>query len=108
MYEISIYDLQFAQRRMLGGSSIGAPVHHLVPYGMPKLNPDFLNAAFFLYREEPDPKGGKNRITGPWGTGAFVGRPIPGLSGTGAFHVYGVSNRHVVHQAGASIIRVNT
>jgi hypothetical protein len=71
---------------------------------MPKLKRDILNAAFYLYREEPTPSG-KNKITGPWGTGSVIGRPI---EGTRFYHLYGVTNGHVAHKNGASIIRINT
>jgi hypothetical protein len=105
MREISFYDLEFKKERVLCTSDIGAPVHRLVPIGMPKLGADITNIAFYLYREEPDPKGGQNKITGPWGSGSIVGRQVPGVQ---IFHYYGVTNWHVAVRDGASIIRINT
>lgn len=72
--------------------------------GMPKLDRDILNAAFYLYGKEPKPNGG-TKITGPWGTGGVVARRVPD---TNRYHFYGITNRHIAHSAGASIIQVNT
>jgi hypothetical protein len=103
-HAVNSWDLEFARERVRCASAIGAPVHHWIPFGMPKLKRDIFNAVFYLYREEPTPSG-KNKITGPWGTGSVIGRPI---DGTRFYHLYGVTNRHIAHKAGASIIRINT
>jgi hypothetical protein len=104
LHAVNSWDLEFARKRVRCASTVGAPVHHWIPFGMPKLKHDILNAAFYLYREEQTPSG-KNKITGPWGTGSVIGRPI---EGTRFYHLYGVTNRHVAHKTGASIIRINT
>ena len=71
--------------------------------GMPKLRSDLANAAFFLYRE--DPQTGKR--TGPHGTGFIYGVKSERFPNQ-LKHYYGVSNWHLTNDLGASIIRINT
>jgi len=56
---------------------------------MPKIPPDVLDAAFFLYDTEEDAKAGLN----PQGTGFIVGCPSSEVHGFQ--HFYGVTNWHV-------------
>lgn len=60
-----------------------------------------LNSVFFLYAQDGD-----GNLTGPFGTGAFIAftsEKFPKLR-----HLYAVSNHHIVHRNGASVIRLNT
>jgi hypothetical protein len=69
---------------------------------MPRLRQDIGSAVFYLYGI--DPKTGSRR--GPLGSGFVVARPstkFPNFR-----HYYGVSNWHLTHDIGASIIRINT
>jgi hypothetical protein len=70
---------------------------------MPRLNWVFERSVFFLYAHDPDDP---DKYIGPLGTGVLIG-----IEGQGSWyirHVYAVSCWHVVHQHGASIIRINT
>jgi hypothetical protein len=70
---------------------------------MPRIDHTWSSSVFYLFRR--DPRTGEIEDE-PQGTGCFVLRPskeLPGLS-----HWYAVSNWHLTHQAGASIIRVNS
>jgi hypothetical protein len=69
---------------------------------MPKLRKGILNAVFYLYRI--DPQSGKR--TGPHGTGFVWSRQMK-ADGSQS-HFYGISNWHLTHDLGASIIRLNT
>jgi len=69
---------------------------------MPRLNSKIFDCVFYLYRRNP--KTGE--VEGPFGTGGIYVRMSKNLP---AFHhYYGVTNWHVSHNAGASIIRINT
>jgi hypothetical protein len=69
---------------------------------MPKLRGGVGNAVFFLYRLNPE----TGEREGPCGTGFMVGRRSKVLANFN--HYYGVTNWHNSHEAGASIIRINT
>ena len=69
---------------------------------MPKLRPDIGNAVFYLYGL--DPRTGERR--GPLGCGFIVARRSAKLENVN--HYYGISNWHLTHDIGASIIRINT
>lgn len=69
---------------------------------MPKLARDIGHSVFYLYRLNP--KTGK--WEGPCGTGFVVARRSARLGNFN--HYYGVSNWHLTHDQGASIIRINT
>lgn len=72
-----------------------------VPFGMPRLNPTFKQAVFFLYGT--DPETGKRG--GPNGTGVLIG--VPAAEGWYLSHFYAVTCQHVA-PPGNSILRVNT
>jgi hypothetical protein len=93
--------LDFAMERVLCPSSIGAPVHRWIRYGMPRLNPHLSDSVFYLYRKNDD-----GDIDGPYGTGSIVGRPS---NTKGRYHLYGIANWHVaIDDGGAPIMRINT
>lgn len=94
------FERQFAWcRSPLEGRSL-----RWIPFGMPRLNPVFQNAVFFLF--------GRDENTGelreqPEGTGVLVGYPQSrGLPYNR--HIYAVTCQHVAATGGASVIRVNT
>jgi hypothetical protein len=68
---------------------------------MPKLNANLFECVFFLYGVGP----GTGKLDGPFGTGSIVARPS---EVKGEYHFYGVTNWHLSHESGASIIRINT
>jgi hypothetical protein len=68
---------------------------------MPRLNPVFKRAVFFLYGTNP--KTGKR--VGPQGTGFLIGAPA--LNNWYLQHFYAVTCQHVAPR-GASILRINT
>ena len=69
---------------------------------MPRIRDTTLETIFYLYPSLDAAKAGK-RVGG---TGFFVG--IESESVPGNYFVMAVSNRHVVHSGGASVMRVNT
>jgi hypothetical protein len=73
---------------------------------MPRLNPNFQDTVFFLYRRNPQ----TGAIEGPRGSGVFVG--MSGIGGKRVHrymrHVYAISCWHVAVDDGSSILRVNT
>jgi hypothetical protein len=69
---------------------------------MPRIQQALLEASFYLYPSAEEAKAGGQA----GGTGLFVCVPHPN-DPSRAF-VYAVSNSHVVHQSGCSVIRVNT
>jgi hypothetical protein len=69
---------------------------------MPRIQHSLPQAVFYLFRLNPE----TGLEDGPWGTGFIVMRSS--RHPTGKPHVYGITNWHVAHQLGASIIRVNT
>jgi hypothetical protein len=72
------------------------------PFGMPRLNPTFKRAVFFLYGT--DPETGKR--VGPNGTGVLIG--VPAAKGSWYMtHFYALTCQHVA-PFGNSIIRINT
>jgi hypothetical protein len=68
---------------------------------MPRIPQALLDASFYLYPSPEEARSGGQA----GGTGLFVSVPVPGSPD----HVfmYAVSNAHVVHQSGCSVIRVN-
>ncbi|RXG88726.1 hypothetical protein EAS61_29100 [Bradyrhizobium zhanjiangense] len=69
---------------------------------MPRVPQELLDASFYLYPSAEAAKAGGQA----GGTGFFVSVPHPTIEGT--IFVYAVSNSHVVHADGCSVIRVNT
>ena len=69
---------------------------------MPRIAPALLDASFYLY---PSPEAAKSGGQAG-GTGVFVSVPV--INSPGLAYLYAVSNAHVVHQSGCSVIRVNT
>jgi hypothetical protein len=99
--EIGLEHFGFAFEQVLRRSSSGVAVHGMVPIGMPRIRPELADSTFYLFRRNP--KSGK--IEGPCGTGCIVGRDTKENQFR---HYYGVTNYHVSHQLGATIIRLNT
>jgi len=99
---LTLADADFAHDFRWCRSRAGQRHLRWMPLGMPRLNPRFPNAAFFLYGR--DSKTGE--IAGPEGTGVFVilkrKRPIQYYT-----HIYAVTCHHLAPR-GQSIIRINT
>lgn len=83
-------------------SSRGNPFIVWGPAGMPRINDKFLNCVFYLYRDRRAAEGGENA----GGTGFWVGYEPE--ESAGGFYIFAVSNKHVIADGGASVIRVNT
>lgn len=73
---------------------------------MPRLNPFFERAVFFLYRRNPE----TGQVEGPVGTGSCIGMRRKGAAGEQPLrHVYAVTNYHVaLGKTCGTIIRINT
>lgn len=69
---------------------------------MPRVPQELLDASFYLYASSEAAKSGGQA----GGTGFFVSVPHP--TRPGSIFMYAVSNAHVVHQSGCSVIRINT
>jgi hypothetical protein len=90
-----LQDLEFTEIPVRCLSSQGTPYVRWVRVGMPKIAQDVVHSVFYhLYRTVEDAQTGTNAC----GTGFIVQHD---------FEFYGVSNRHVVCDAGASVIRLN-
>jgi hypothetical protein len=85
-----------------GASSLEGRSLRWKPFGMPRLNPSFEQAVFFLYGT--DPETGKR--VGPNGTGVLIGLPAT-TGGWYLTHFYALTCQHVA-PPGNSIIRINT
>lgn len=70
---------------------------------MPRIPEGYLDSVIYLYRSSTEAKEG--RASG--GSGFLVGVPSEGQPELGHY-VYAVTNKHVVEQAGARTIRLNT
>jgi len=68
---------------------------------MPRVPQELFDASFYLYPSAETAKAG-----GQAGGDRFFSVPHPTIQGT--IFVYAVSNSHVVHALGCSVIRVNT
>ena len=98
---LTFQDLDFRERLAECWTPLEGYSLRKVPYGMPRLSPDFGNCAVFLYGLHPK----TGQLAGPIGTGAIV------AMGSGPYstrHVYAVTNWHVAVRDGGSIIRINT
>lgn len=72
-----------------------------IPFGMPRLNQNFLEAVFFVYGTDP-----QTGIYGPRGSGVLVG--YTHAFGIGTYrHIYAVTCHHVV-LGGGHDVRINT
>jgi hypothetical protein len=108
IHEVDEGDLDFKRVPVMVKRFDGSIAKAWVPVGMPKIHQRFLDAAFFLYREDgKQPKS----FVGPYGTGCVVARAAthPGEP----HHYYAVSNRHVTRNATSvsapsPVIRINT
>jgi hypothetical protein len=69
---------------------------------MPRIPQELLDCSFYLYPSSEEAKSGGQA----GGTGLIVGFPIPEMSERSI--LYAVSNSHVVHSDGCSVIRLNT
>lgn len=102
-YRVGFQDLSFDRALAPCLRPSGAVNLGWVPVGMPRIDHEWVKTVFYLFRRNP--KTGEID-EGPQGTGFFVLRPSTELSGLS--HFYAVSNWHVTHDLGASIIRVNS
>lgn len=100
---IRFQDADFEHRFAWCWSPLEGRSRRWIPFGMPRLNPNFANTVFFLYGRGE----GTAKVAGPLGSGVIIGLP-----GTGPLaydrHFYAVSCQHVACTGGASIIRINT
>jgi hypothetical protein len=72
------------------------------PVGVPRINDSMLDCVFYLYcNREGAEKGENSGGTGFWV--AYESDKVPN-----AYWIFAVSNKHVVAEIGASVIRVNT
>lgn len=103
---ISFQDANFEHHFAWVKSEIERTHRRWVPFGMPRLSPAFSHMVFFLYGRNPN----SGKIEGPCGTGVLIGTAGSGKRGMLPYlrHVYAVTCWHVAHDAGASIIRINT
>ena len=92
---VSFDDLDFKRIPVNSVSHRGVPYLRWKCVGMPKINREFIQSVFFLYRSSVDAGNGVNAI----GTGFLVDR---------GGEYFGVSNRHVVRKSAASFVRLNT
>lgn len=67
---------------------------------MPWIPPQILNCVVYVYRDEESAREGE----GAGASGFLVG--VPAMKIEGAYHIYAVTNRHVIDQG--SVIRLNT
>ena len=88
-------DLEFSRVPVDSVSSRGAPHLGWKCVGMPKINREFIESVFFLYKNRQDAESGTNAE----GTGFVVDY-------RGQY--FGVTNRHVAVSGFASVIRLNT
>ena len=108
IHEVDEGDLDFRRVPVMVTRFDGSTSKAWVPVGMPKIHQRFLDAAFFLYRDDgKEPKS----FVGPYGTGCVVARASTNAGEP--HHYYAVSNRHVTRNApGVSapspVIRINT
>ena len=96
---ISYRDLEFAHAFRWCQEPDGRTALRWVPVGMPRLARDLERCVFFAFGRHFQ----KEEYVGPYGSGFFVAKQSETAPMT--FHVYGVSNRHVVSQY--PCIRVN-
>ncbi len=83
-------------------SLLGYPFTVWGPVGMPRINDQMLSCVFYLYRDRQAAESGENA----GGTGFWTAYQPEDAAGV--FYMFAVSNKHVVADAGASVIRVNT
>src|SRR5687768_2114902 len=83
--EAGFRDLEFTGVAVHTGP---AAFERLVPFGMPRIPPKFLNSVFYLYKSEDDAERGEDF----GGTGFLVGVPS---RNAGHMFVYAVTNWHV-------------
>lgn len=100
---LSFQDADFRHGFARCQSRFEGPSRRWVPFGMPRLNPNFSRCVFFLFKR--DPVSGELRAA-PEGTGFLVA--VKGSWGATPYqHLYAVTCAHVAPQ-GASVIRINT
>lgn len=92
--DICIDDLEFQQVQVNSFASDGTPYRRWKRVGMPKISQDVIAATFYLYRNKEDAIAGVKAC----GTGFIVSYGLM---------YYGVTNRHVARDQGASVIRLN-
>jgi len=101
-YCVQFQDLNFERRLVEYSRPDGSFCSKWVPVGMPRIDPQWVKTVFYLFRRNPE-SGEIDKD--PSGTGFFVLRSSTELAGYS--HWYAVSNWHVTHDLGASIIRIN-
>jgi hypothetical protein len=96
----SRFDVSFRQRWEPPSPRPANPCETPIP--MPRIRDATLETVFYLYPSRAAAEAGRS----VGGTGFFVG--IESEAVPGNWFVLAVSNRHVVHRGGASVMRVNT
>ena len=73
---------------------------------MPRISDEVLDTTFYLYANREDAENGRNA----GGTGFFVNMRCAASEGqlNAVYHIYAVSNWHVVRDSGNCVIRLNT
>lgn len=102
MRTICGWDFEFPKALIPAVSTAGTPYQRSVAVGMPRISPDLLRSAFYLYPTVEAAKKG-DRFGG---TGFFLGYPteVP----EAPVLLYAVTNWHVAVRDGCSVMRVNT
>jgi hypothetical protein len=101
-WPIRFQDADFEHRFAWCRSPLEGRSRRWIPFGMPRLNQNFLDGVFFVYGT--DPQSGKY---GPSGTGVLVGHRARGVAFNVYRHVYAVTCHHVISHCGHDI-RINT
>ena len=100
--QIAFRDLGFAEVLVRSYSARGVPFDRKLAIGMPKLSPETLDLACYLYRDEKSARAGEEF----GGTGFLVAMRSevhPNVT-----HMYAVTNWHVACRDGFSVVRLNT
>lgn len=82
-------------------SAGGHPYTTWVPYGMPRIPDAWLECVFYLYPTREAAERGEHA----GGTGFVAG--VKSTTVDGRYYGYGISCKHVVHELGCSVARVN-
>lgn len=99
---ISFRKLCFAEGLVRSYSTCGVPYDRKVAFGVPKLNPNTLDLACYLYREAEKARAGEEF----GGTGFLVA--MRSEMHKSVTHMYAVTNWHVACRDGFSVVRLNT
>ena len=102
---VRFQDADFAHAYLWCRSDFEQPSWRWKPYGMPRLNPNFLSTVAFLYGRDTSRDGAK-KLKGPFGTAAIVALPAKVRGIRYVAHYYAVTAAHV--PTIAPILRINT